>query len=623
MCGFAGIINREQSLSKQQVSEIARLVSFRGPDHTGISIYDTDFIRQELGETAFFFNRLSIIDLDSRSNQPFEDDRYTLLFNGEIYNYQSIKKELQDKKIVFHTTSDTEVLFRALILFGNAIIEKLNGMFAFFFIDRLEQKYILARDRMGIKPLCYSFQGKSFVFGSELDSIIRLMPKKPQLSSKSIDLYIALQYIPTPHTIWEGVAKLPPGCYIEGTINDLKKGNQINPKIYWDAYKQITEVSSIQDQDLELLLVNSIRSQMHADVPLGFFLSSGIDSSLLAAVVNKHLKTGQQFNFFTIAFDQNIIQDESNDAEFFLNGFKNDNFVHHRLNIDSNLIKNCLISMYDFIDEPFGDYATMLNYGISEKAKEYVTVALSGDGADELFWGYSRYNQWSYNKSHCSHSKLIKPLQSAVNYIPESRIKNMLQRKMENDPFKLYFYQITSKLRNINAISNDDTCWWSNGIEKLYDRDDLASIIDLKTYLPDCMFYKVDRSSMGASLEVRVPYLDNDIIDYGLSLNLKEKTTSRFPNKAPLNEMLSKLAPHYNINLPKKGFSLPLREWISSDWKELTYSFITKDKLQSLGFPKSYYKLLDNHYEKGIDNSIELWHLLNLMIWVDNKNKIL
>lgn len=621
MCGFAGIINREQKLSKRQVSEIAGRVSFRGPDHTGISVYDTDFIKQESGETAFFFNRLSILDLDSRSNQPFENDRYTLIFNGEIYNYQIIKKELQNKGIVFHTTSDSEVLFRALIHFGVSIIERLNGMFAFVFIDRLKHRFILARDRMGVKPLYIALQDKCIAFGSEIDSIIRLLPKKPKLSEKSIDLYLALQYVPTPHTIWNGVAKLPPGCYMEGCVNDLKQGRQIAPKVYWDAYKQIEKEPF--NQGLESLLAESIQSQLQSDVPLGFFLSSGIDSSLLAAVVNKHFRTRQKFNFFTVAFNQDTTSEESNDAVRFLKGFNNDSFTHHLLYVDSNSLKQSITTMYEYVDEPFGDNATILNYGISRKAREHVTVALSGDGADELFWGYPRYNQWSKYKSHFLNSKLFNPLRFGLRFLPKGRIQNALQHRMESDPLALYFYLVTSRLRNIDAIVNDSSSWWTKGIDSLLTREDLASIVDLKTYLPDCMFYKVDRSSMGASLEVRVPYMDNQIIDYGLRLTLKEKSTARFPNKAPLKELLVKLAPHFNINQPKKGFSFPLREWLTKDWKDLTYSFITKDKLQLVGLNESYCKLLDAHYRRGIDCTTELWHLLNLMLWLDNKNKYL
>jgi asparagine synthase (glutamine-hydrolysing) len=277
--------------------------------------------------------------------------------------------------------------------------------------------------------------------------------------------------------------------------------------------------------------------------------------------------------------------------------------------------------MYNYIDEPFGDCAAMLNHSISVKAKEYVTVVLSGDGADELFWGYPRYNQWADNLSHRSHSILIKPIQFAINHLSERPLKSALQFRMENDPLALYFYHVTSRIRNIDTLIHKDSCWWRNGISSLTNRKDLASIIDIKTYLPDCMLYKVDRSSMGASLEVRVPYLDNDIIDYGLSLNLEEKSTKYFPNKAPLKELLLKLAPHYNINLKKKGFSLPLKDWISSDWKNLTYSFLTKDNFQSIGLSKNYCKLLDYHYKKNIDYSYELWYLLNLMIWVENKNR--
>lgn len=501
MCGFAGIINREGKLSKQQVADIASHVSFRGPDHMGISVYDTNFVKQDSGHTVFFFNRLSILDLDSRANQPFEDDRYTLLFNGEIYNYKFIKSELQNKGVVFHTTSDTEVLFYALIYFGATIIERLNGMFAFVFIDKLKHKFIMARDRMGIKPLYFAFQGKSMAFGSEIDSVVRLLPKKPNLSKKSISLYLALQYIPTPHTIWEGIAKFPPGCYMEGSLVNLGQSACVTHKVYWDAYKQIEKEPF--EQDLESLLVESIKSQMQADVPLGFFLSSGIDSSLLAAVVNKHFQD-KQFNFFTVAFNQHVTSDESNDAGCFLRGFNNHSFAHHLLYISPDSLKQSITTMYKYVDEPFGDYAMMLNYGISQKAKEHVTVALSGDGADELFWGYPRYNQWSKYKTNFLNKWWFSPLRLGLRFLPAGRLKSALLYRTENDHLALYFYIVTSRLRNIDAIVNDHSSYWRKGIDRLSKREDLASVVDLKTYLPDCMFYKVDRSSMGASLEVRV-----------------------------------------------------------------------------------------------------------------------
>jgi asparagine synthase (glutamine-hydrolysing) len=619
MCGFAGILNAQQVISEQELGKIALMVRFRGPDHTGVAVYDEAFARTSSGCHGFFFNRLAIIDLDKRSNQPFEDARYSLLFNGEIYNYQELKQELKNEGVSFITASDTEVLFNGLIRYGKRFIERLNGMFSFAFVDRKEQRFLLARDRTGIKPLCYSFKNNSLIFGSEADSIVRLMPEIPDISAKAASLYLAFQYVPTPYTIWEGIEKLPPGHYLEGSIDELKAGALPSPVAWWTV-ESATQKPAV-GQDLETMLVSSIRSQLQADVPLGLFLSSGVDSSLLAAVINRHFRNEQKFNFFTVAFDTATASDESADAERYLAGFGNPDFSHHKLYVNPKALQESVAQMYEYIDEPFGDPAVLLNYGISQKAREQVTVALSGDGADELFWGYSRYNRWTTNLSRWTRLPLFQPFRPLLKLFPE-HISQQLFRITERNPLYVYLNMITSRFGRPEDILRSE-CWGLENSASLLQREDLPSAIDVKNYLPDCMFFKVDRASMGTSLEVRVPYLDNAVIDYGLSLPLSGKSTSRFGSKAPIKELLLKLAPHYNIAQPKKGFNFPLKEWISTEWKDLFYSVICANNLDSVGLSRKLLGLLDRHYYRHQDYTYELWYLFNLLHWKESKYKYL
>jgi asparagine synthase (glutamine-hydrolysing) len=346
-------------------------------------------------------------------------------------------------------------------------------------------------------------------------------------------------------------------------------------------------------------------------------LSSGVDSSLLAAVINKHFRNGQ-FNFFTVAFEQKTTSDESSDAEQFLKGFNNPNFVHRKLFINPVSLQQSILQMYDYIDEPFGDPAVILNYGISKKAREHVTVALSGDGADELFWGYPRYAKWVEAQSLFTRNKMMKSMNFLFNVFPP-RLKQKLKWMTEHDLVAIYLYLVTSKFRNINNILSNKDLWGLAIPNDLRKRKDLPSIIDMTNYLPDCMFYKVDKASMGCGLEVRVPYLDNAIIDYSVTMPLAQKSTYSFTNKAPLKELLLKLAPHYDIKRPKKGFNFPLNEWISNEWKDLFRSVITKNNLLSVGLEPSLIKLLDEYYSGKRYFVTELWYLFNLLHWKSSK----
>ncbi len=618
MCGLAGIISNGFPIHQEQMKEISARVCFRGPDNSGIRVYDEAFRPSEKGTTAIFFNRLAILDLDARSNQPFEDERYTLVFNGEIYNYQELKKRLQQEGCVFHTTSDTEVLFYALQRWGIGAVPKLDGMFAFFWLDRRERKFILARDRMGIKPLYYRQKGKTLIFSSELDSILRLSSDRTALNQAAVDMYLWMQFIPSPYSIVSDAFKLPPGHYIEGCIG---RGDTLQPRPFWDAYEAIQQSPLKSDPaDAESVLVNSLSHQLVADVPLGLFLSSGVDSSLLAALVNKHFAKEQTFNFFTVAFTESTNSDESREALDYIRAFNNPRLVSRTLEIDPDFIGQHLDNLYNYIDEPFGDPTTILNWVISIKAKEHVTVALSGDGADELFWGYNRYRQWKEQVLPLPGGFGLKGnmARMAGSLMPFRDYGSLAALVTEPDPVKRHFNLfLTPSLTHLqrNPVWKQ-SIWAMQNNSLIRNREDLGAILDLKTYLADAMLYKVDRGSMAASLEVRVPYLDNVVVDYAINLDFMHKSNTHLRHKAVLKQLLQDLAPHYDIHKPKKGFNFPLDKWLRFVWKAKTLALVNKENIEELGLDSSiYYPLVKEYYKGRKSNAIATWYLLNLVLW--------
>ena len=628
MCGFGGIFNNSFAISRENCLEIARKVSFRGPDSCRVNLYNEELTASVQGNNAVFFNRLAIIDLDPRSDQPFEDDWYTLLFNGEIYNYQELKTILQRDGYFFKTTSDTEVLFHALQKWGSDALGRLNGMFAFCWIDRKNKTFLLARDRMGIKTLCYRQQGKSLIFGSEVNSIIRLSDRLPSVENKVIDQFLWTQYIPTPYTIVKDVFRLPPGHFIEANWDQLNGKRLIVTKEYWNAFTAADErTAEPASSSLENVLVDSLSRQLIADVPLGLFLSSGVDSSLLAALVNKHFAGSRDFNFFTVAFTESTSSDESKDAVEFIKAFKNPRLKSHLLEINPAGIGDQLINLYDYFDEPFGDYTSLLNWMISSKAREHVTVALSGDGADELFWGYQRYNQWQHPAINLMKGLKIPGIAASLlkPFFPGKYLKAKASLELEPDPlhrhFTLFLSPVLEHLTRQPPWEQD--IWAMQNVNSIKDRNDLTALMDIKTYLADAMLYKVDRASMAASLEVRVPYLDNVVVDFALTSSMGIKSDKEFRNKAGLKRLLLQLAPQYDVNRPKKGFNFPLDKWLRLHWKDMVLSLVTKENLLLLDLDyKTYLPMVSRYYGGEKRFCIAVWYLLNLVLWNQKFMKI-
>jgi asparagine synthase (glutamine-hydrolysing) len=617
MCGFGGVINSHKSLHKAEVGRIASLVDFRGPDSCGIRILDESLNVAESGNSALFFNRLAIIDLDSRSDQPFEDDEHLLMFNGEIYNYHELKELLQNDGVFFHTTSDTEVFFHALKKWGKEALPRLNGMFAFFWLDKKKRSFITGRDRLGIKPLYYHYNKGAFYFSSEIHSILRLLPEKPSISTEAVEMYLWMQFVPTPFSIFENIFKIPPGCAIEARLDKIL--SEPAPQAYWDAYKFVSSVSDQAGESLELILQDSVKRQMQADVPLGLFLSSGVDSSLLASIVNKYFSQGQDVNFFTISFGEDTATDESRDAQSFIEGFNNPHLKNHLLQVDPGYLQDHIGTLYHYYDEPFGDYASLLNWAISKKAREFVTVAISGDGADELFWGYGRYNKWRDLQKLNAIPALSNTISKTAGLFNQTSVARKIRKTFRHDPverhFDLFLLPAFREYFSDNSITSHKL-WALENAQLIEDRNDLPAIMDIKTYLSDAMLYKVDRSSMATSLEVRVPYLDNKVLEFALGMNLNKKSNSLYKNKAALKSLLHKLAPHYNIKQPKKGFSFPLKKWLLENWREQVNDVVTSDMLSSVGLDPSYFLRVVNDFFRNRDNSsVEVWYLFNLGLW--------
>jgi asparagine synthase (glutamine-hydrolysing) len=599
----------------------AEKVSFRGPDRRRIRLFTDDLVPAESGNNAFFFNRLAIIDLDQRSDQPFEDQRYTLLFNGEIYNFIALRQELAQDGCVFHTHSDTEVLFHALKQWGLGALARLNGMYSFCWIDRRERKFLLARDRMGIKPLYYRQLSRSLIFASEMDSVLRLSPEAASIDPESVRQFLWMQFTPTPNTILKGIFKLPPGHYLEGNWQDLEDQVQLMPVGYWDAYAcAAPNKPESNPQDLERILFRSLRQQLVADVPLGFFLSSGVDSSLLAALMNRHLPDTPA-HFFTVAFSENTASDESADAQRFIRGFENPSLIPHTLSIGPSDLGQRLDRLYDYFDEPLGDPASLLNWAISGKARESVTVAISGDGADELFWGYPRYNRWSHPSIWLGNRlRLPERLARGLDgVLPNGYLRSRIQLELERDPLKRHFALFLQPVlaAALRKPIWDDPLWALQGAQQATaNREDQTALLDIKTYLADAMLPKVDRAGMAASLEVRVPYLDNEIVDFALTLPMRYKTNAAFVHKSLLKELLFRLAPHYPVRQAKKGFNFPLDRWLRFRWRQKLISLFTRDGLVALGLDDHLYQPMLQRYLGGQKRyCLSIWYLLNLLLW--------
>jgi len=601
---MCGIYITNLDLNKDTVLNKINKIKFRGPDNTGFSKIDQVIIAHL---------RLAIIDLDKRSNQPYYYDGLYLTYNGEIYNYKEIRSELIASGYKFETTGDTEVILKSYHKWGKSMLDNFNGMFAFSIYDSKQKLIFSARDRLGVKPFYYSFNNGKFEISSQLSPIDN---NKYTINTNAISAYLRTGYIPSPLSVYNEIKKLSPGTYM---IIDLKE-NKLTINKYWDL-KKIKETKITYDEaktKLEELLTDSVKIRLNSDVKIGTFLSGGIDSALITSIASKI--SDQKINTFTVGYDEPKY-DESKLAKKYSNILDTN---HKEFLCKSSDLLDLVPNLINVYDEPFADSSAIPSMYLNKKAKSDVTVVLSGDGGDESFFGYNHF--FISNLVHIVFLIPYKIRKFFFNFLP-MRIISLIVRKeywVLKEIFLLknirdYIKRIfISKPRYLKKNKLD----WFKYYKSVFDLSNniFQNIADLniKLWLENDSNVKVDRSSMAYSVEVRSPFLDYRIIEFARSIPQKYRYSSRRRKKI-LRDILKKYIPEKLFNTPKKGFSVPIKEWSRDILKnEITKKLNTKNLRKIPGIKVDQFnRLMKKHFDGKIDFSLSIWRVYILILWFE------
>lgn len=621
MCGIIGAyINKSNDLDVEKFNIIRDKLSYRGPDSGGTFNHNNIFLGHR---------RLSIIDLDT-GNQPMFDTKgeTSIVFNGEIYNFLTIKEELKSLGVVFKTNSDTEVILEGYIAWGlEDCLKRLEGMYAFSIWDNKKNKLFVVRDKFGEKPLYYSIDDNGFYFASELKAVIPFLDKV-KISKKALNLFFTLTYIPEPFSIYDNIFKLEAGFYIEISENEIKKIQ------YFDLLGKINKTSSVLDYNktkdkLREMLFDSVESRMVSDVPLGAFLSGGVDSSIISAIMSKI--SSNPINTFSIGFREKEY-DESERAELVAKHIKSN---HHLYYVDHNDLLEVVDKTLTYFDEPFGDSSAIPSMLVSKKAGEKVKVVLTGDCADELFGGYEKYLAKSYSEKYNSFpSPIRKSFESIIKVIPHNNLTNHKLRKIkkvvrsanltpENRYLNMCSLGFNSNEKS-NLLNSDYQENVQGQILKYFneaDGDELSKTFysDIKLVLEGDMLPKVDRACMINSLEARAPFLDSSIVEFALNLPHDYKILGT-NKKRILKDTFSDLLPKETMSFSKKGFGIPIRIWFQKELKEELLSLLSEDFLISQNIFNITYinKIVEEHMSNKENHSSKLWQLFVFQKWYRN-----
>lgn len=661
MCGIAGFLSTENEFflkSLKNLDNIKDVLYHRGPDDNGIWHNNKELV-------AFAHTRLSIQDLSSAGHQPMKSSsgRYLMVYNGEIYNHLDLRKKLKysDKQTSWKGNSDTETLLNS---FDNWGIEKTlnlcSGMFSIAVWDIKTKELTLIRDRFGEKPLYFGLVNNNFIFGSELKVFKKISSFDNEISRDSLNLFLRFAYVPAPRSIYQNIYKLLPGAMLKITKNHLEKiintkGNsyekfQINK--WWHAKEvfnlQSTKIYFNEDKaikDTEEVLTNSIKSQLISDVPVGTFLSGGIDSSIVSTLMQKSLST--KIKTFTIGFE-NKYYDESIYAKKIANYLGTE---HNELILSQNETLDIIPTLHKVYDEPFADSSQIPTILISQFAKEKITVALTGDGGDELFGGYNRYilakNLWKnisifpfpLRKVFAQSLDLLpveflNKFNFIFNIISKSKV-SFFGDKVSKFSHKMKFVKnlddlflsLLSTYQNPNSLvlnSNDNSMQIFNYKDNLKctDYESFMMFVDSQTYLSDDILCKVDRAAMSVSLETRVPFLDKNVIEHAWKLPTNMKIRNK-EGKWILKQILNKYIPRKYTERPKMGFGIPLGDWLRDKLKDWSETLLEENKLKDQGYFNhvEVKKLWNEHQSKKRDWSGVLWPILIFQSWLDENSK--
>lgn len=625
MCGICGKIYHDfnRSVEEPIINDMMDSIVHRGPDDEG------KYISKNVG---LGFRRLSIIDL-SLGHQPMtnEDGTVWLVFNGEIYNHQELREILLSKGHVYKTKTDSETIIHLYEEFGINCVDHLRGMFAFAIWDNNKKQLFIARDRLGEKPLFYHFDNQKFLFGSEVKTILQEKNIERSINFEAMDCYLSLRFIPAPNTMFNEIKKLPAGHFL------LVKDGKLEIKQYWkpsylEKYRG-TKQQAIEE--LDSMMAEVVKMRLMSDVPLGAFLSGGIDSSLIASLIS--LNSENKPNTFSIG----VVDDDYNELPYAKAVAEKYNTTHREFLIKP-VILDILPKVINLMDEPTDPFAISV-YNISQVTRQHVTVALGGDGGDELFGGYDRYHGNKFVSYLHNIPEIIRKtsLETLIKIFPEDFSKKSLSQKLRwlnhmssFDDDRRYFESMSFFRfldENKNELYSSDLQSKLNGdhpskyIGKYFNDDvtnnymDSMMYTDLMSRLPDYTLQILDRMTMAHSLEGRSPYLDHKLVEFAATLPPEWKV-SNGKLKAILREYSKKYLPPVLLTREKQGFGFPLNRWLKNDLKEMINDIFSSSKLISDGyFNRNYVNKIKDEHQKGIvDHQMRIWGLLNMELWYNS-----
>lgn len=624
MCGINGIISLKQ-FDIDSIHQMNDKIVHRGPDDEGLYLDENKSYSIGLG-----MRRLSIIDL-SEGNQPMysDDEDVVIVFNGEIYNYKALKSELESKNIKFKTNSDTEVILKMYLEYGKESFSLLDGMFAFSIYDKRINKVFITRDFFGEKPLYYKQDNNGLIWGSELKSIISHLTKKPNISQIGIELYFSLTYIPAPYSIYEDIFKLEPNKYIEYSlekneflINEIhspKTDNEQQFKGSFESAKKITRE----------LIFKSVHSRSVSDVPIGSFLSGGVDSSIISLCLAR--ETEQKINTFSIGFEKKSF--DETDKSRVVAKLLNSN--HHEFIVNEKNMFSKLDDILENFDEPFSDASALPTYMVSNKTSDFLKVALTGDGGDEVFGGYNKYyiNEINRKVTNILPPKIFHSIRKMTNFLVNTKddnrglrfkIKKTLDSIDYNGEFYWNIISLGFKKQELNSLlkvySNKTFQYYKEDL-KLESPNTLQDLrnIDKHLSLEGDMLVKVDRTSMLTSLECRAPFLNKEIWDFTNSLPSNFLIHKR-SKKHILKEAFKDDFPTNFLEKSKQGFGVPVGDWLRGSLKNELISYIDKkDILEQDIFNYDYINNLVYKHVNGIeDNTFKVWAFYCFQKWYNN-----
>jgi asparagine synthase (glutamine-hydrolysing) len=618
MCGIAGVVNSKRGVEAATIRRMCQSIVHRGPDDEGIFVKDG---------AGLGVRRLSVIDLAGGHQPVFNEDKtLCVVYNGEVYNFQELRLELEGRGHRFHSHTDTEVIVHLYEEMGRDCVQKLRGMFAFAIYDTRKRSLLLARDRLGVKPLHYAFADGRLLFASEIKSILAVAPELATIDERALWQYMYFGYIPDPATAFLPIRKLRPGHVLEF------EGDKVSIYQYWDLPEYSTHQPRSEEEcleELEYRLADAVRIRMIADVPLGALLSGGTDSStivaLMARVSSRPVKT------FSIGF-RHADFNETPYARLVSERFGTE---HYELILEPNIVET-VESLTHSMEEPFGDSSILPTYYISRLARKHVTVALSGDGGDEAFAGYERYQVHLQRRNiswipewvgHAYRKHLHPKLPSGLlgRNLAYSVSLPWAERYMEGislQPFDREMTLLSDDFRAAAFGAGDPMTTLRRFLDEAPARDPLSRVLylDTKTYLPGDILTKVDRMSMLASLEVRVPILDHLLLAWitGLPAEWKMRGKKQKYIFAKLAEKLG--VPREVLDRPKQGFALPLRHWMRNELKDLIMSILLDSSTRQRGYfrPEGVRRMLNEHFEGRRDHSARIWRFLMFELWHRN-----